>query len=261
MNSPVNIPMKILGTFVLCGGLVILFMLGLGAALLTAPISSENNVEKIAGNLGVSLAGFFAACLVSLVAGIALVIHGRKRARQRSQEDIRIAKEKVGKATRIAMAWITMLAGLMVLGIWYSFRWNPDTAWAATVIGEADELQDLLRGYYEMNEEYPRSLDDLKEDFTQPTDFLTRNAERAGTSRWGYDRLGPDDYQLAVTAYSWVSYWDALVYRSSGDFAEPWFDNRDGADWRDFGKWRYVKGFSRYGDHYYFDAQGNLQQR
>lgn len=248
MNSPTNSPIKILSAFILCGGLVILFMLGLGAALLTAPISSENNVEKIAGNLGVSLAGFFAACLVSLVAGIALVIHGRKRARQRSQEDIRIAKEKVGKATRIAMAWITMLASLMVLGTWYSFRWNPDTAWAATVIGEADELQDLLTRYYEMNGEYPKALDDLEGDYTKPTEFLSRNADPAGRSRWGYERMGPDDYQLEVTAYSWVSYWDSLVYRSSGNFTEPWFDNRDAKDWRDFGKWRYVKGFSRHDD-------------
>ena len=243
-----NNPMKILSVFVLFCSLVVLLVLAFGAAVVALPVGAEMNIDEIAGNIGFFFTVFLTACLASLIAGIALVIRGRKRARQLTQEEIRTGNEKVAKVIRIAMVSMAMLAGLLVAGIWYSFHWNPDTAWAAKVIGEAEELQVLLARYHEVNGEYPKALGDLEGDYTEPTDFLSRNADSPERSRWGYERMGRDDYQLEVTAYSWVSYWDSLVYRSSGNFTEPWFDNRDAKDWRDFGKWRYVKGFSRHDD-------------
>ena len=155
---------------------------------------------------------------------------------------------------------MTILVCVVFAGFKFMTRWNPDKAWAAKVIGESEELQILLAQYHEANGEFPESLDDIDEEYTKPTDFLSRNADPAGTSRWHYDRIGPNDYQLYVTAYSWVSYYDAVVYRKSGNFAEPWFDNRDAGDWRDFGRWRYVKGFSRYDEQYYFDADANFHK-
>lgn len=104
----------------------------------------------------------------------------------------------------------------------------------------------MLARYHELNGEYPRALADLEGDYTEPTDFLSRNSDSPEKSKWGYESMEPDNYQLAVTVYSWVSYWDSLVYRSTGNFIDPWFNNRDAIDWRNFGKWRYVKGFSRY---------------
>jgi len=257
MNSSI----KFLSALVLFCGLVVLFFLGLGSVSLNEPVGSENKVEKIAGNIGFYFSVIFAICLASLVAGVALVFRGRKLASQRCQEDIRSANEKVVKVMPTVIISIAMFAGLVVLAIWYSLRWNPDTAWAARVIGEADELQALLARYHEANGEYPMSLLDLEDNYTEPTNFMSRNAESQGMGCWGYERIGTDHYQLEVTAYSWVSYWDSLVYRSSSDFAEPWFDNCENTDWLDFGKWRYVKGFSSYRDQYYFDAKGNLQQR
>ena len=204
------------------------------------------NINEVSGNIRFFFTLFLATCLASLIAGITLGIRGRKRARQLRQEEVRTGNKKGAKLIRIAVVSIALLAGLLVAGIWYSFRWNPDTAWATKVIGEAEELQVMLARYHEVNGEYPKSLDDLEGDYTQPTDFLSRNASPAGRSRWFYEHIGPNDYQLEVLSYSWVSYHDSLVYRKSGNFAEPWFDNREAGNWRDVGKWRYVKGFSRY---------------
>ena len=204
------------------------------------------NIDEVSGNIGFFFTLFLAACLALLIAVMTLGIRGRKRERQLRQEELRTGNKKEAKLIRIAVVSIALLAGLLVAGIWYSFRWNPDIAWAAKVIGEAEELQVLLARYQELNGEYPKALADLEGDYTEPTDFLFRNFDSPEKSEWGYERIEPDNYQLEVTAYSWVSYWDSLVYRSSGNFSEPWFNNRDALDWRNFGKWRYVKGFSRY---------------
>ena len=204
------------------------------------------NIDEVSGNIGFFFTLFLAACLALLIAVMTLGIRGRKRERQLRQEEVRTGNKKEAKLIRIAVVSIALLAGLLVAGIWYSFRWNPDIAWAAKVIGEAEELQVLLARYQELNGEYPKALADLEGDYTEPTDFLFRNFDSPEKSEWGYERIEPDNYQLEVTAYSWVSYWDSLVYRSSGNFSEPWFNNRDALDWRNFGKWRYVKGFSRY---------------
>ena len=105
---------------------------------------------------------------------------------------------------------------------------------------------------------FPMSLDKIAEDHTKPTDYLTRNVAAPGTGQWFRDRVGKDDYQLFVTADSWVSYFDAMVYRHSGDFADPWFATLDSSASKQFGKWRYVRGFSRFHEKYYFDADGKV---
>ena len=98
---------------------------------------------------------------------------------------------------------------------------------------------------------------EFDEDHTKPTDFLTRNGAAPDTDRWFYDRIGKDDYQLFVTADTWVSYFDAMVYRHAGEFADPWFSTLDSSSSREFGKWRYVQGFSRFHENY-FDADDNI---
>ena len=170
-------------------------------------------------------------------------------------------KTGIGKPIAVALVAVALLAGVVFAGFKFMTRWNPDEAWAAKVIEESTEIRLLLERYREENGEFPMSLSDIDEDYTKPTDYLTRNSTAPETDRWYYDRIGPDDYQLFATAYSWVSYYDAMVYRKSGAFDEPWFDNRDAGDWRDFGKWRYCEGFSRYGEQYYFDADGDSHKR
>ena len=63
------------------------------------------------------------------------------------------------------------------------------------------------------------------------------------------------------TAYSWVSYYDAMVYRNSGAFNEPWFATLDASHLKEFGKWRYIRGFSKHDEMYYFDADGRFHER
>ena len=102
-------------------------------------------------------------------------------------------------------------------------RWDPDEEWAAKIVEESTEVRLLLEQYREENGEFPMSLSDLDEDYKKPTDYLTRNGAAPDTDRWFYDRIGKNDYQLFVTADSWVSSFDAMVYRHTGEFADPWF--------------------------------------
>ena len=168
-----------------------------------------------------------------------------------------------GRSRRSPWQRLLIVAGILLLvayaGYVFLRRWNPDEAWAARVIGEALEVQVLLARYHQTNGEYPRSLKDLQGEYLEPTDFLSRHAVLPERGGGYYTRIGRQRYQLSATAYAWVSYHDSLVYRSTGDFTETWFARPNGA-WRDYGKWRYVKGFSVYDRTYYFDADGNAVQ-
>ena len=136
-------------------------------------------------------------------------------------------------------------------------RWDADEACAAKVIEESTEIQLLLERFREENGEFPMSLSEIDGDYPKPTAYLTRNSTASETARWYYDRIGPDDYHLFATAHSWVSYFDAMVYRRSGRFTEPWFATRDRSAMIEIEEWRYIRGFSRYYEQYYFDADGN----
>lgn len=238
--------MRTLGTILIVIGIVCFAIVFTGLVALMAPIdTAAPSPASIASAVGTKVYLLFGVGAVCIIGGALALLRGIKTSRQRKREG---TKTGIGKPIAVTLVAVTLLAGVVFAGFKFMIRWNPDLVWTAKVIGEAEELQVLLARYHEVNGEYPKALGDLEGDYTEPTEFLSRNADTAGRSSWGYERMGPDDYQLEVTAYSWVSYWDSLVYRSSGNFTEPWFDNRDAKDWRDFGKWRYVKGFSRYDD-------------
>ena len=137
-------------------------------------------------------------------------------------------------------------------------RWQPDEQWATEVISESKQLRLLLERYYEKNGEFPKSLSSIRGDYAKPTDYLDRKGIPPGNSRWFYERIGKDDYQLFVCARSWVSFFDAMVYRHTGIFADPWHSSLDPSDYRIFGDWRYVRGFSRFNEKYYFDEAGDI---
>ncbi len=249
--------MKKTSVLLILFGLVCLAGIFTGVVALVAPMPAEPTLDSISESVGFVLWIAYAVCGGSLIVGMILFIRRSKKLRQQERQATRAG---LRKRITIALVSIVGVAGVLFAIFTYMTRWDPNEAWAAKVIGESGELQILLARYHEANGEFPESLDDIDEDYTKPTDFLSRNADPTGTSRWFYDRIGPNDYQLYATAYSWVSYHDAIVYRKSGTFAEPWFENRDAGDWRDFGKGRYVKGFSRYDERYYFDADGDFHK-
>jgi hypothetical protein len=156
---------------------------------------------------------------------------------------------------------VTFLACLLFGVFYFMTRWDVDEKWAATVIEESSEIRFLLEEFRRANGEFPMSLSEIDEDYLKPTDYLSRHAVAAGMSKWFYERIGAKDYQLYVTAYSWVSYYDAMVYRHSGAFAEPWFSTLDTSHSREFGKWRYIRGFSQHDEMGYFDADGQFHSR
>ena len=76
------------------------------------------NIDKVSENIGFFFTLFLAACLASLIAVFTVGIRGRKRARQRRQEEVRAGNKKGAKLIRTAVVSIAMLAGLLMAGIW-----------------------------------------------------------------------------------------------------------------------------------------------
>jgi len=119
---------------------------------------------------------------------------------------------------------------LLACGVFTIFKvvtgWDPDEEWAAKVIEESADIRPLLERHREENGEengeFPMSLDEIEEDYTKATDYLTRNVAAPDMDQCFYDRIGKDDCQLFVTADPWVAHFDAIVYRHKREFTDPW---------------------------------------
>ena len=249
--------MKILGVFLILVGIACfaIAVTGLFAWITPAPADASLSIESIADSTSARLLLFYGAATACIIGGAVALILGIKKSRARKRQGLKAGFRRPITVTLVAVA-VFVCAVFAIFKI--MTRWDPDEEWAAKVIEESTDIRLLLEKHHKENGEFPMSLSDIDEDHTKPTDFLTRNGAAPDTSRWFYDRIGKDDYQLFVTADSWVSYFDAMVYRHTGEFTDPWFSTLDSSDSREFGKWRYVQGFSRFHEKYYFDADGNI---
>lgn len=121
-------------------------------------------------------------------------------------------------------------------------RWDIDPKWADTIIVESQEIQKILDDYRSANGEFPLTLNHIEPLFQQPTDFYDRRSQ----GRWHYRRLNKTDYQLFATGASFVSSFDAMIFRYSGRYPENWFRALDSSHSKRFGDWRYITGFSSF---------------
>ena len=190
----------------------------------------------------------------SILGGAITLILSIKKSRQQTPQE---TKMDIRKSIVVIFVTAVILAGMIFAGINFMTRQSVDEGWAAKVIKESTDLQLLLERFHDENGEFPTSLNEIDKAYTQPTEYLTRNSDAPETANWYYDRIGPDDYQLYATAYSWVSYFDAMVYRKSARFNEAWFGNRTRSNTQEIKNWRYIRGFSSYEKQHYFDADGN----
>ncbi|MDG2488673.1 MAG: hypothetical protein P8M65_13260 [Roseibacillus sp.] len=251
--------MKILGVFLILAGIFCfaLAVTGLFAWITPVPADASLSIESMANSIGAQMRLFYGSGTVCIVGGAVALFLGIKKSRDRKRQGIKAGFRKLIVMSLVAVA-------LLACGVFAIFkvmtRWDPDEEWAAKIIEESAEFRSLLGDYRDENGEFPVSLDEIAEDYTKPTDYLTRNTAAPDTDQWFYDRIGKDDYQLFVTADPWVSYFDAMVYRHKGEFADPWFAMLDSSDLKVFGKWRYARGFSTFHEKYYFDADGNIHR-
>ena len=247
--------MKVLGVFLIFVGIVCfaLAVTGLFAWMTPVPADASLSIDSIADSISARLLLFYGAGAACIIGGAVALILRIKKSRDRKRQGLKAGFRRPITVTLVAVA---VLACAVFAIFKVMTRWDPDEEWAAKVIEESTDIRLLLEKHREENSEFPMSLSDIDEDHAKPTDFLTRNGAAPGTDRWFYDRIGKDDYQLFVTADSWVSYFDAMVYRHTGAFADPWFSTLDSSDSRESGTWRYVQGFSRFHENYYFDADG-----
>jgi type II secretory pathway pseudopilin PulG len=119
-------------------------------------------------------------------------------------------------------------------------RFDIDAEWALQVVSDAEGLQTRLHEYRSANGEFPDSLKEIDSGFNDPTGFY----EPKSTDGWHYRRLGKSDYQLYAIGTSFVSTYDAMVFRYSGDYPSEWFRPLDTSHSKTFGEWRYITGFS-----------------
>ncbi len=247
--------MKIPGVFLILAGIVCFAVAVTGLRGWMTPVPAVASPTSIANSIGAQLLLLYGAGTVGIICGAVALWLGIKRSRERKRQG---TKASFRKLITVSLAAVAILA----CGVFAIFkvmtRWDPDEEWAAKVIEESADIRSLLESHREENGEFPMSLDEIAENYTKPIDYLSRNVAAPDTDQWFYDRIGRDDYQLFVTADSWVSYFDAMVYRHKGEFADPWFAILDSSDSKEFGKWRYVQGFSRFYENYYFDADGKV---
>lgn len=249
--------MKIFGMFLIFVGIACFAVAVTGwfAWITPLPADASISIESMATSIDAQLRLFYGAGTVCIVGGAVALVLGIKKSRDRKRQGMKAGFRRAITVTLVALTIFTG-AGFAIFKV--MTRWDPDEEWAAKVMEESTEVRLLLEEYREEKGEFPMSLDDIEGGYTKPTDYLTRNSAAPDTDQWFYDRSGKDDYQLFVTADPWVSYFDAMVYRHKGEFADPWFSALDSSDSKEFGKWRYARGFSKFHEKYYFDADGNI---
>ena len=159
---------------------------------------------------------------------------------------------------RILIVSLT-LSLLLPTAFLFLTRWSPDQEWAERVVIESGQVRNLLDKFRKSQGEFPSSLEELNAPYCQPTDYQTRNASAPERGRWFYARIGKDDYQLYACACTWVSYYDAMVYRYSESFSDPWASSLKKSHYLPLGKWRYFRGFSVFTERFYFDEDGDWQ--
>ena len=249
--------MKTIGVLLIVVGLACFASVFTGLVAWTAPMPAEPTISSISKIIEARLLLMYGVGGANIIGVTVALILGIKKSRQRKREG---TKTGIRKPIAVTLVAVTILACVIFAVFKFMTRWDADEAWAAKIIEESTEIRLLLERFREENGEFPMSLSENDVDYTKPTDYLTRNSTAPETARWYYDRIGPDDYQLFATAHSWVSYFDAMVYRKSGAFNEPWFATRDRSSTKEIGEWRYIRGFSRYQEQYYFDADGNFHK-
>jgi len=163
------------------------------------------------------------------------------------------------KTSREALIGLLTLFLLLLAAFFFITRWSPDHEWAAKVVVESGEVRNLLDRFRKSQGEFPSSLDELYIAFRQPTDYQTRKRPAPEKGRWFYDRIGKDDYQLYACVRTWVSYYDAMVYRYSESFSDPWTSSLKKSHYLPLGKWRYIRGFSVFTERFHFDRDGEWQ--
>ena len=161
-------------------------------------------------------------------------------------------------SARILIVSLTLSLVLLAVFLFIT-RWSPDQEWAEQLVIESGEVRNLLDEFRKSQGEFPSALEALNAPYCQPTDYETRNGSTPEKGRWFYERIGKDDYQLYACARTWVSYYDAMVYRYSESFSDPWTSSLKKSHYLPLGKWRYFRGFSVFTERFYFDGDGDCQ--
>jgi hypothetical protein len=139
----------------------------------------------------------------------------------------------------VSVACVLAITYFLLTKAWQRWDINPD--WARSVIASSKDVIEKLDDFNNQHGAFPESLDDLEQKYEQPPNFDTSESECV----WQYRPVNnSSDYQLVAIGKSWVSSYDAMVYRKSKSYPKSWFKPFDSSHARAFDGWWYVTGFS-----------------
>ena len=122
-------------------------------------------------------------------------------------------------------------------------RWDINPDWARSVISSSKDVIKKLDDFKTKHGVFPESLSELEGELKQPPRFDSLESENV----WQYRPVNnKSDYQLIAIGKSWVSSYDAMVFRESNRYPKPWFKLFDSSHAKKFDGWWYITGFSSF---------------
>lgn len=124
----------------------------------------------------------------------------------------------------IALSVLALLAAMCLLlrnkAIeWY---WSVDREWARRVKLEARPIVSALERYREISGSYPEDIQELFPDYLSRVPPLPLHSKRGREGHWIYSLLEDGQYELGATCMHWISSYDALLRRPTGQYPDNW---------------------------------------
>jgi hypothetical protein len=148
---------------------------------------------------------------------------------------------------------IAGLAGIAILGTLCCGGWcivvdkpwqliQVDKPWCREQASAGEPIIAALEDHRIETGSYPDTIDDLVPRFLDSIPPTIPHPSGNGGDGWGYRKINDNEYVLFVTALHWVSSFDVLVYRSTGQYPRSWIGHRYS---RKIDGWRYIIGAQR----------------
>lgn len=141
----------------------------------------------------------------------------------------------------VSVAFVVAITYFLLTKAWQRWDINPD--WARSVIASSKDVIEKLDDFKTKHGVFPDTLSELEGELKQPPRFDSFETENV----WQYRPVNnKSDYQLIAIGKSWVSSYDAMVFRKSNKYPASWFNLFDSSHAKNFDGWWYITGFSSF---------------
>ncbi len=165
------------------------------------------------------------------------------------KDNKKIAKRQFTLPEKMIITVVILFFTIVAVGSYSVFnnkfwqKFQIDQAWSKDQTNIAKPLIIAIESYRERFGMYPASLDDLVPNFLAEIPPPTRHPSGNGGDKWVYQRSEKNGYLLYVTAFHWISSFDALVYRPSKHYPQGWYNEHYTLPVED---WLYIVGANKH---------------